>query len=163
MNRRIILIIIGSVLISLASWAAWKLWLAPKEPVACTEEAKQCPDGSYVGRVPPKCEFAPCEGESGTVTGRVAVGPLCPVEPCDAEPIDFSSRQVILKSAKGLEISVALYADGTFYLTKVAPGTYEAALTDCIWLGCSYSLPQTVTVTADQMTEVLIDVDTGIR
>lgn len=30
------------------------------EPVFCTMEAKQCPDGSYVGRVGPKCEFAPC-------------------------------------------------------------------------------------------------------
>lgn len=30
------------------------------EPVACTMDAKQCPDGSYVGRVGPNCEFAPC-------------------------------------------------------------------------------------------------------
>ncbi len=30
--------------------------------VACTMEAKQCPDGSYVGRQGPKCEFAPCPG-----------------------------------------------------------------------------------------------------
>ncbi len=28
--------------------------------VACTEEAKLCPDGSAVGRVLPDCEFAPC-------------------------------------------------------------------------------------------------------
>lgn len=28
--------------------------------VACTMEAKQCPDGSYVGRTPPTCEFTPC-------------------------------------------------------------------------------------------------------
>lgn len=28
--------------------------------VACTEEAKLCPDGSYVGRTGPKCEFAAC-------------------------------------------------------------------------------------------------------
>jgi hypothetical protein len=27
------------------------------EPVACTEEARQCPDGSYVGRTGPNCEF----------------------------------------------------------------------------------------------------------
>lgn len=27
---------------------------------ACTEEAKQCPDGSYVARTGPNCEFAPC-------------------------------------------------------------------------------------------------------
>lgn len=26
----------------------------------CTQEAKQCPDGSYVGRTGPKCEFAAC-------------------------------------------------------------------------------------------------------
>lgn len=32
-------------------------------PVACTEEAKICPDGSAVGRTGPKCEFAPCPGE----------------------------------------------------------------------------------------------------
>lgn len=29
-------------------------------PVACTMDAKQCPDGSYVGRVAPFCEFAEC-------------------------------------------------------------------------------------------------------
>jgi hypothetical protein len=28
-----------------------------KEPVACTMEAKLCPDGSYVGRTGPNCEF----------------------------------------------------------------------------------------------------------
>lgn len=29
-------------------------------PVACTEEAKICPDGSSVGRSGPNCEFTPC-------------------------------------------------------------------------------------------------------
>ncbi|GEM_PF-687409 len=29
-------------------------------PVACTMEAKLCPDGSAVGRTGPNCEFAPC-------------------------------------------------------------------------------------------------------
>lgn len=29
-------------------------------PVACTMDAKICPDGSAVGRIPPSCEFAPC-------------------------------------------------------------------------------------------------------
>ena len=28
--------------------------------VACTLEAKICPDGSAVGRIGPNCEFAPC-------------------------------------------------------------------------------------------------------
>ena len=30
------------------------------EQVFCTEEAKQCPDGSYVGRSGPRCEFSAC-------------------------------------------------------------------------------------------------------
>lgn len=29
----------------------------PIRPLACTADAKQCPDGSYVGRTGPKCEF----------------------------------------------------------------------------------------------------------
>jgi plastocyanin len=32
--------------------------------VACTSDAKQCPDGSSVGRVAPNCEFAPCPNRS---------------------------------------------------------------------------------------------------
>ncbi len=31
-----------------------------KKPVACTLDAKVCPDGSVVGRVGPDCEFAKC-------------------------------------------------------------------------------------------------------
>jgi hypothetical protein len=30
------------------------------ETVFCTQDAFQCPNGSFVGRVPPSCEFAPC-------------------------------------------------------------------------------------------------------
>lgn len=36
-----------------------------EEQIMCTLDAKICPDGSSVGRVPPSCEFAPCP-ESGT-------------------------------------------------------------------------------------------------
>jgi hypothetical protein len=32
----------------------------PVEQVFCTMDAMMCPDGSYVGRVPPSCNFAPC-------------------------------------------------------------------------------------------------------
>lgn len=33
------------------------------ENVVCTLDARVCPDGSSVGRVPPSCDFAPCPGE----------------------------------------------------------------------------------------------------
>lgn len=32
----------------------------PTGQTACTQEAKQCPDGSYVGRTGPNCEFSAC-------------------------------------------------------------------------------------------------------
>jgi hypothetical protein len=31
------------------------------EVVFCTQDVRRCPDGSFVGRVPPKCNFAPCK------------------------------------------------------------------------------------------------------
>jgi hypothetical protein len=33
--------------------------------IACTMDAKMCPDGSYVGRQGPKCEFAACPDAKG--------------------------------------------------------------------------------------------------
>jgi len=36
--------------------------------VACTQEAKLCPDGSAVGRTGPNCEFAACPGENSQTT-----------------------------------------------------------------------------------------------
>jgi len=38
----------------------WPRFFNQPKPIACTQEAKLCSDGSYVGRVSPKCEFAPC-------------------------------------------------------------------------------------------------------
>jgi hypothetical protein len=58
MNKKIVILIIlilGALLIGLRVSKKE----AP-EQVFCTQEAKQCPDGSYVGRTGPKCEFAPC-------------------------------------------------------------------------------------------------------
>jgi len=44
--------------------------------VACTMEAKMCPDGSAVGRTGPNCEFAPCptpiEGQTNLPTATSA-------------------------------------------------------------------------------------------
>ncbi len=33
---------------------------ARPQPMACTEEAKLCSDGSAVGRTGPNCDFPPC-------------------------------------------------------------------------------------------------------
>lgn len=39
--------------------------------VVCTQEAKQCPNGSYVSRTGPNCEFAACPGKiDNQITGN---------------------------------------------------------------------------------------------
>jgi hypothetical protein len=45
------------------------------ESVFCTQDAKQCPDGSYVGRIGPKCEFAPCQTAAGAPVIGTALHP----------------------------------------------------------------------------------------
>lgn len=41
--------------------------------VVCTQDAKMCPDGSYVSRTEPKCEFTPCPTTTqGTFCGGIA-------------------------------------------------------------------------------------------
>ena len=43
--------------------------------IACTMDARQCPDGSYVGRVAPSCEFAPCPTTTPTTTAPGSAKP----------------------------------------------------------------------------------------
>ncbi len=68
-----VLVALGAILIALVVWYAMT---APQpsvpgpapvpapgpgdDQVVCTMDAMQCPDGSFVGRVPPSCAFAPC-------------------------------------------------------------------------------------------------------
>jgi len=58
--KLIITICIFAVIAGLVGFGYFFGFKNPEKPVACTQEAKLCPDGSYVGRVSPKCDFAPC-------------------------------------------------------------------------------------------------------
>ncbi len=52
----------------------------------CTMEAKLCPDGSYVSRTQPLCDFAPCPEDGNpegtqTIEGHTSSGTISPVMP----------------------------------------------------------------------------------
>jgi len=47
------------------------------EPVVCTMDAKQCPDGSAVGRIGPNCEFAECPIVASTSTPTSTINISC--------------------------------------------------------------------------------------
>lgn len=57
-NSKIVFLI--SFLVVLAGILLFALNDQKQEQVFCTQEAKLCPDGSYVGRTGPDCEFAEC-------------------------------------------------------------------------------------------------------
>jgi len=62
MNKTLLIILLVIVVGLAGIWIGYKIITngEPEGPVACTTDAKLCPDGSYVGRVGPNCEFAVC-------------------------------------------------------------------------------------------------------
>ncbi len=47
------------------------------EPVACTLDAKICPDGTAVGRIPPDCSFASCPSITHTCSANERLSGGC--------------------------------------------------------------------------------------
>lgn len=70
-TRTLIIILIILVLVAIGFAVFGSHTSVPAENnddvgVVCTMEAKLCPDGSYVGRTGPHCEFAACPGATST-------------------------------------------------------------------------------------------------
>lgn len=66
MNSRTVVMWVALALI-VAGFIAFGVPRSGEQGTVCTLEARQCPDGSYVGRTGPKCEFAPCSGATSTL------------------------------------------------------------------------------------------------
>ncbi len=60
MLKLIIIVVAAAVFIHFATPVFKRFEPGYEEPVACTMDAKLCPDGSAVGRSGPACEFAAC-------------------------------------------------------------------------------------------------------
>lgn len=78
------------------------------EGIACTMEAKICPDGSYVGRTGPKCEFS-----------------QCPVPNTDIKPLILQTS--IGQKVNGLDVALTPL--------KVMEDSRCAVDVQCIWAG----------------------------
>ncbi|MCJ7731595.1 hypothetical protein MUP51_04705 [Candidatus Bathyarchaeota archaeon] len=103
--------------------------------------------------------------QTGVIEGKVTIGPFSPVEPSTGPTVPlgtYSSRSIILKPWIGETVYVPLNEDGYFH-AEVKTGQYEATLSDCVFLGCSNSLPRQVEIKPGETTTLNIDIDTGIR
>ena len=141
-------------------------------PVACTTEAKICPDGSAVGRQGPNCEFAPCPQSNSTLPanytlyGKITIGPLCPVEPCN-RTFDYSGARVNVYDAASRSKVAQSSADSSgYYGIMLEKGSYLVNVTDAS--GNSFGLPrldytQSISIESGHVAEMDFDIDTGIR
>lgn len=71
----ILVIILTTIVLAAGGYYLYQTkFFNPYDPFtsACTQDAKLCPDGSSVGRVGPKCEFAPCPTPEATSSAETA-------------------------------------------------------------------------------------------
>ena len=103
---------------------------------------------------------------TGTLSGNVTIGPLCPVEPCTVTPERLASAyaaRTIVVSGKGGKVIAEVVPDPqTGYSVELQPGTYSVDIrhTGIDW---SQDLPETVTIRAGETVRLDIWIDTGIR
>ena len=164
------------------------IYLAPlrssPRPVACTMEAKLCPDGSAVGRTGPNCEFAACLEATSTSTlphggpgegivlyhagirGTVMLGPTCPVEriPPDPQCADkpYNTLVTIFRASDPVHPFTLVQdnADGTFEASLPSGEYVVHAGGRSIMPRCN---PVSVTVAPNAYVSATITCDTGIR
>lgn len=98
----------------------------------------------------------------GIISGKISIGPLCPVEPCQNSVNPYLNKEIILTPRSGNSTTIKLNSDGSFS-SQLDPGKYSLNLNECEYLGCSRTLPKTVSIESGKTTEVNIDIDTGIR
>ncbi len=101
----------------------------------------------------------------GIVEGKVSIGPWTPVEPPGGShppPEVYTSRMIVLEGPYLQRVEIPMNGTGYFRAT-VEAGTYQLTMTNCTFLGCSRVLPMTVHIIPGQITELQINIDTGIR
>jgi hypothetical protein len=106
------------------------------------------------------------EKETGTITGTVTIGPLCPVEPCNLTPAQiaaaYAARRILVFDENLVPVGeVSIGADG-HYAIAVPAGRYTVDLKP-IGIDRSPDVPALVSVPAGGYAVLDIDIDTGIR
>jgi len=70
MNTKILIILIVLIGLGVGGFFAWQNFFNKPEPISCTQEAKLCPDGSYVGRTGLNCELAECPSNNSELSSN---------------------------------------------------------------------------------------------
>ena len=68
--KKTFIILIVLLIVLTGAWFGLKFLIGGEDLMFCTQEAKFCPDGSYVGRTGPNCEFAECPLNSNELSSN---------------------------------------------------------------------------------------------
>jgi|SRR5579872_508469 len=174
MNKKIFIsvVLVVFIVFGVVFYFAFKGSFYANHPVACTMEAKLCPDGTSVGRSGPNCDFAPCpnatttsptESVLGYLTGQVTLSPTCPVERIPPDPACAPkpySTFVIISGAANFYMELHTDTSG-FFRTPLPAGNYDILVhQETLYPRCE---TKTVTITVGATTTADISCDTGIR
>jgi len=103
---------------------------------------------------------------TGTLTGNVSIGPLCPVEPCtvshDRQVAAYAARPITISTPAGTVVASVTADPETGYSVALKPGTYVVDIQHQ-GIGGSRELPATVTIRDGETYRLDISIDTGIR
>jgi hypothetical protein len=103
---------------------------------------------------------------TGTLTGNITIGPLCPVEPCtisyDQIVAAYAARPIIITTEEGTFIRSVTADPVSGYSVTLSPGTYVVDIRHQ-GIGGSGGLPKTITIRPGETARLDISIDTGIR
>jgi hypothetical protein len=104
--------------------------------------------------------------DTGTLTGNVSIGPLCPVEPCtlthDRIVAAYAAHPISITTTGGTVVASVTADPETGYTVALRPGTYIVDIPHQ-GIGGSRELPKTVTIRQGETVRLDISIDTGIR
>ena len=63
MKKNLLILIFVLMIVTVLSFYFFVFKPEEVKPVICPDEQKECPDGTFVKKIPPKCEFESCPGE----------------------------------------------------------------------------------------------------
>jgi hypothetical protein len=104
--------------------------------------------------------------KTGTLTGKVSISPLCPVEPCtiphDRLVAAYAARPITISTPEGIVVTTVTADPESGYTVALKPGMYVVAIPKQ-GIGGSPDLPATVTIRSGETVRLDISIDTGIR
>ena len=69
---------------------------------------------------------------TGTLTGKVSIGPLCPVEPCtvphDRLVAAYAARPITISTPDGIVVTTVTADPESGYMVALKPGMYVVAI-----------------------------------